>query len=174
MRRTRSLERLPFDPEIECSLRQIKRENRQREQVVDMANDENRQIQGAQQALRDFSIPRIQGPPIVRPTIQANTFELKSALIQMVQSSQFGGYLNESPDDHVAGFLQYTNTVKQNGVTDDAIRLQLFPFSLKDKGRAWFLSLPQGFVATWEDLSTKFLLYPSKRRGKAAVLWHHR
>ena len=168
MRRSRSADLLPYDTEIERTLRHIRRDNRQREQVEEMANEDNRQIQGVQRALRDFSIPRIQEPPIVRPAIQANNFELKPALIQMVQSSQFGGYSNESPDDHLAGFLQYTNTVKQNGVTDDAIRLQLFPFSLRDKARAWFHSLPQGSVTTWEDLSTKFLrrFFPPARTAK--------
>ena len=73
--------------------------------MEDIANDDNRQIQGAQWTLRDFSIPKIQGPPIVRPTIQANTFKIKPALIQMVQSSQFERYPNESYDDHIVGFL---------------------------------------------------------------------
>ncbi|XP_031398546.1 uncharacterized protein LOC116209130 [Punica granatum] len=103
-----------------------------------MADDDiNRQIQGAARALRDYAVPTIMGSAIRRPTIPANNFELKPALIQMVQSNQFGGYPNESPDEHIAGFLQYCNTVKMNNVTDDVIRLQLFPFSLRDKARAW-------------------------------------
>ena len=42
MQRSRSLGFLPLDPEIERSLCQIRRENKQREQVEDMANDDNR------------------------------------------------------------------------------------------------------------------------------------
>ncbi|PKI58885.1 hypothetical protein CRG98_020724 [Punica granatum] len=123
-----------------------------------MADDDiNRQIQGVARALRDYAVPTVMGFAIRRLTIPANNFELKPALIQIVQLNQFGGYLNESPDEHIAGFLQYCNMVKLNKVTDDVIRLQLFPFSLRDKARAWFNSLPQESITTWTDLSSKFL-----------------
>ncbi|XP_031376077.1 uncharacterized protein LOC116191018 [Punica granatum] len=171
MRRSRSAELLPLDPEIERTLHRLRRENRRREelQVVEMADDDiNRQIQGAARALRDYAVPTIMGSAIRRPTIPANNFELKPALIQMVQSNQFGGYPNESPDEHIAGFLQYCNTVKMNNVTDDVIRLQLFPFSLRDKARAWFNSLPQESITTWADLSSKFLrrFFPPARTAR--------
>ncbi|XP_031394316.1 uncharacterized protein LOC116205794 [Punica granatum] len=171
MRRSRSAKLLPLDPEIERTLHRLRRENRRREelQVVEMADDDiNRQIQGAARALRDYAVPTIMGSAIRRPTIPANNFELKSALIQMVQSKQFGGYPNESPDEHIAGFLQYCNTVKMNNVTDDVIRLQLFPFSVRDKARAWFNSLPQESITTWADLSSKFLrrFFPPARTAR--------
>ena len=48
MHRSRSADLIPINTQIERSLRQIRRENRQREQVEDMANDDNHQIQDAQ------------------------------------------------------------------------------------------------------------------------------
>ena len=146
MCRCKSAEILPLDLELERTLRQLRRENRRGEEV-EMANDNNNLILGASRALRDYTVPIVSGPAIRRPTIQANNFELKPALIQMVQTNQFGGYLNESPDEHIAVFLQYCNTVKMNNVSDDVIRLQLFLFSLRDKARAWFNSLPQDSVS---------------------------
>jgi len=103
----------------------------------------NNQMQPAvpiARALRDYTIPTVQDPAVRRPTVEANNFELKPALIHMVESHQFGGYPNETPDEHIAKFLQYTNTVKLNGVRDEVIRLQLFPFSLRDKALAWYNS----------------------------------
>ena len=44
-------------------------------------------------------------PSIAYPTIQANNFELKPALIQMVQVNQFGGGATEDPHDHITNFL---------------------------------------------------------------------
>ena len=44
------------------------------------------------------------------------------------------------------------NTVKFNGVRLDVIKLQLFPFSLRDVAATWFDSLPVGSVDTWEEL----------------------
>ncbi|XP_022874214.1 uncharacterized protein LOC111393042 [Olea europaea var. sylvestris] len=45
-----------------------------------------------------------------------------------------------------------------NGVTEDAIRLHLFSFSLREKAKAWFQSLPYGSIITWDDLAQKFLI----------------
>ena len=74
-------------------------------------------------------------------TINANNFELKPALISMVQQAQFSGLPLEDPNIHLAMFLEICNTVKMNGVTEDTIRLRLFLFSLRDKTRGWLQSL---------------------------------
>ena len=55
----------------------------------------------------------------------------------MIQSSvHFYGLANEDPNAHIANFLEIYDTFKYNGVSDDAIRLRLFPFTLKDKAKA--------------------------------------
>ena len=43
------------------------------------------------------------------------------------------------------------NTVKLNRVRLEVIKLQLFPFSLRDIITTWFDSLPDGSVNTWEE-----------------------
>ena len=42
-------------------------------------------------------------------------------------------------------------------MTDDAIRLRLFPFSLNNKAKAWLISLPPGTITTWDGLVNAFL-----------------
>ena len=42
-------------------------------------------------------------------------------------------------------------------MTDDAIRLRLFPFSLNNKAKAWLTSLPLGTINTWDGLVNVFL-----------------
>ena len=49
------------------------------------------------------------------------------------------------------------NTVKLNGVRPDVIKLQLFPFSLRDVAATWFDSLPMGSVNTWEELVEAYM-----------------
>ena len=49
----------------------------------------------------------------------------------MVQNNQFSGLSNEDPNSHLEVFLEIVDTVKMNGVSDDAIRLRLFPFCLQ-------------------------------------------
>ena len=44
-----------------------------------------------------------------------------------------------------------------NGVNPDVIKLQLFPFSLRDIAISWFESLPYGLVQNWEELVEAYL-----------------
>ncbi|XP_012477563.1 uncharacterized protein LOC105793184 [Gossypium raimondii] len=44
------------------------------------------------------------------------------------------------------------------GVLEDALRLKLFPYSLRDRARAWLNALPSKIVASWNDLCQRFLL----------------
>ncbi|KAJ8767027.1 hypothetical protein K2173_012538 [Erythroxylum novogranatense] len=115
--------------------------------------------EGVGPRLRDYAEPGIQESTsgIRNPTVDANNFELKPALISMVQQSQFGGSPVEDPNMHLTIFLEVCDTLKMNGVTSDAIRLRLFPFSLRDKARAWLHSLPAGSITIWEQLSRSFL-----------------
>ena len=56
----------------------------------------------------------------------------------MIQSSvQFYGLANEDPNAHITNFLEIYDAFKYNGVSDDAIRVRLFPFTLKDRAKAW-------------------------------------
>ena len=49
-----------------------------------------------------------------QPPIEANNFELKLALINMVQQHQFTGHLSEDPNEHLGRFMRMVNTVKLN------------------------------------------------------------
>ena len=67
------------------------------------------------------------------------------------------------------------NTVKLNGVRPDVIKLQLFPFSLRDMAATWFDSLPVGSMNTWEELVEAYMsrFFPPaltvERRGEIIV-----
>ena len=81
-----------------------------------------------------------------QPPIKVNNFELKPALITMVQQHQFKGHPSEDPNEHLGKFMRMVNIVKLNGVNPDIIKLQLFPFSLRDVAANWFESMPYGSV----------------------------
>uniref|UniRef100_A0A803MMB2 Uncharacterized protein n=1 Tax=Chenopodium quinoa TaxID=63459 RepID=A0A803MMB2_CHEQI len=55
-------------------------------------------------------------------------------------------------------FLEKCDTMKLNGVTDDAIRLRLFPFSLRDKAREYLRDEGIGSFDTWDKLAKAFLV----------------
>jgi hypothetical protein len=124
----------PFDPEIERTLLRRRRENQTQIQVTEILEEQQEEkMPDPVPLLRDLWIPRDHGIPgeMVQPIIQANNFELKPALINMVQQSRFGGTALEDPHEHIRTFLEYCNTLKQNGVTPSAIRLSLFSILLE-------------------------------------------
>ena len=110
-----------------------------------------------------------------QPTIEANYLELKPALVIMVQQYQFTGHPSEDPNEHMGRFMRMANTIKLNGVRPKVIKLQLFPFSLRDVVATWFESLLVGSVNNWEELVEAHMsrFFPpvltSERRGDIIV-----
>ena len=108
--------------------------------------------------LRDYANPIFNSKRtgLVPPTI-TNAFELKPALVNMVSNNQFSGHPSEDPHLHLKTFIELCETFKMNGMTEDAIRLRLFPFSLRDKAKLWLYSLDATNINTWDGLTKAFL-----------------
>nr|GEY14624.1 reverse transcriptase domain-containing protein [Tanacetum cinerariifolium] len=71
------------------------------------------------------------GGPIAPIAIQATNFGLKNDMIQQI--------------------------IKVNGVTDNALRLYLFPHSLTHHATAWFDHMPRNSINTFEQMAKMFL-----------------
>lgn len=109
--------------------------------------------------LREYAASSQQEPhnSITAPTIDRRDFELKPSLISAIQQRQFFGNPTEDPNEHLTKFVQFADIVIAHGVTNDALRLRLFPFSLRDRARAWLQSLSSNSITSWEQLNTVFL-----------------
>jgi hypothetical protein len=83
-------------------------------------------------------------------------FELKPALINMVQQSQFCGKASEDANAHLQHFLEICSTFTIRRVAQDAMHLRLFPFSLLGKVKQWFYFNKEA-LSTWEKCSNAFL-----------------
>ncbi|GKA94064.1 hypothetical protein Tco_0816050, partial [Tanacetum coccineum] len=71
------------------------------------------------------------GGPIAPILIQARDFGLRHHMIQQVQNTcQFHRLPGDDANRHIDKFLEITQHMKQNGVSNDALRLSLFPYSL--------------------------------------------
>nr|GEY16902.1 hypothetical protein [Tanacetum cinerariifolium] len=98
------------------------------------------------------------GGPIAPIAIQATNFGLKNDMIQQVQNScQFHGLSGDDANKHLDKFLHVTQSIKVNGVTDDALRLYLFPHSLTHHATAWFDRLPRNSINAFEKMAKMFL-----------------
>uniref|UniRef100_A0A6J1DYY9 Uncharacterized protein LOC111025557 n=1 Tax=Momordica charantia TaxID=3673 RepID=A0A6J1DYY9_MOMCH len=71
--------------------------------------------------------------------------------------NQFGGFTNEDPYSHLKSFIKIANAFQLPGVSEDALRLKMFPFSLRDGAWTWLNVLEQNFITTWAELTDKFL-----------------
>nr|GEZ44204.1 hypothetical protein [Tanacetum cinerariifolium] len=98
------------------------------------------------------------GRPIALISIQTMNFGLKNDMIQQVQNfCQFYGLSGDDANKHLDKFLHVNQIIKVNGVTDDALRLYLFPHSLTHHATAWFDHLPRNFINTFEQMAKMFL-----------------
>ncbi|KAL1534726.1 hypothetical protein AAHA92_30872 [Salvia divinorum] len=103
-----------------------------------------------------FAYHGVANPPVGN-NVNANNFELKRGLIQMAENNAFRGRPTEDPNKHITKFIQICNTTKINGVTDEQIRLRVFPFSLEDDAKDWLDSMEPNSIRTWDAMVEKFL-----------------
>nr|GEV66364.1 putative reverse transcriptase domain-containing protein [Tanacetum cinerariifolium] len=111
-------------------------------------------------AMKEMCQPTMngRGGPIAPVNIQATDFGLKNHMIQQVQNNcQFHGLPGDDANKHLDKFLIITQSMKQNVVTDDALRLYLFPYSLTHHATAWFDHLLKNSIHTFQEMASKFL-----------------
>jgi hypothetical protein len=82
-------------------------------------------------------------------------FEIKTSTICMVQHSPFTG--KEDLNLHLQAFVELCQTFNMDGVTQDQMRVRLFPFSLLGKALQWFYSQPAETVQDWNALMSAFM-----------------
>ena len=154
---------MPLDIELEKTLRNLRKVKgaesttiaNQRERMQPITEEAETERPQRQMTMEDFWRLVIQDEcsTVRQPTIEANNFELKLALITMVQQHQFIGHPSEDLNEHMGRFMRMANIIKLNGVRPEVIKLQLFPFSLRDVATTWFESLPIGSVKIWWRLA---------------------
>ncbi|XP_052294371.1 uncharacterized protein LOC127901325 [Citrus sinensis] len=194
-----------FDPEIERTVRRLRREQRNSNTVSSMNNlqdagnlnphgplqpvniqeEQNEHANGRQpgnnniiymaddrdRVIKDYAVltPQVVHLGIIRPEVEAANFELNPVMFQMLQTvGQFNGLPNEDPHLHLKLFLEVSDAFKIAGATQDALRLRLFPYSLRDRARAWLNLLPSDSITTWNELADKFLMkyFPPTKNAK--------
>nr|GEU47836.1 reverse transcriptase domain-containing protein [Tanacetum cinerariifolium] len=77
------------------------------------------------------------GEAIVIPKILAENFEIKTNLLQLVQTNKFHGFERDNPHTDISNFKMMTSTLKYRDVPNDAIKLMLILYSLEGGARIW-------------------------------------
>jgi hypothetical protein len=106
--------------------------------------------------MKSYFSPQILNQPSCinfQPTVHSN-YDL-SPLLNL--SPHYKGTPTENPYWHIREIVNLCKTQNVQGLTQDEIRLILFPFSLKDNAKIWYYSLAAGSIHTWDEMTTKFL-----------------
>ncbi|KAL4385988.1 hypothetical protein GQ457_09G017520 [Hibiscus cannabinus] len=173
--------RYDLNPEIERTQKQLKRRIRS---LMERNNNNNGQppadgqglpaqadgaiaptIQQMNQQLpartvHDYLAEDLEGlnPAVTMPDFEAKHFELKPVMFNMLNTlGQFGGTPNENARHHLKSFLEICNSFKIHGVSNDVLKLKLFPYSLRDKAKTWLNNLQPGSLQSWTQLCRSFL-----------------
>jgi len=106
--------------------------------------------------LRDHYFPTTYTPSssLQLPDTIATHYEIKPSIIQMLPS--FYGLDNEDPYKNLDEFLEICLTMRLQNISEDALRMRLFPFSLKDKEKYWLNSLETNSITSWAQMQHEF------------------
>ncbi|KAJ9540386.1 hypothetical protein OSB04_026892 [Centaurea solstitialis] len=123
-------------------------------------------------SMMDYAIPIVHQlqTGIRDPTCNVPHFELKTVMFQMLQNNgQFAGLSKEDPHAHLRSFLEIAGLFRLRGISDDALKLKLFPFSLSHHARAWYYSLKPNSIFTWDQMAEVFLkkYFPPLRNAQS-------
>nr|GEW43081.1 retrovirus-related Pol polyprotein [Tanacetum cinerariifolium] len=91
------------------------------------------------------------GEAIVILEINADHFEIKTNLLQLVQANPYRGFERENPHTHINNFKRITLTLKFRDVPNDVIKLKMFPYSLEENARVWMNTTSSENVSKSDD-----------------------
>ncbi|KAL4310821.1 hypothetical protein GQ457_01G022140 [Hibiscus cannabinus] len=110
--------------------------------------------------VRDYLAEDLEGlnPAVTMSDFEAEHFELKPVVFNMLNTlGQFGGTPNENARQRLKSFLEICNSFKIHGVSNDVLKLKLFPYSLRDKAKTWLNNLQPSSLQSWTQLCRSFL-----------------
>nr|GEU95338.1 reverse transcriptase domain-containing protein [Tanacetum cinerariifolium] len=112
------------------------------------------------------------GDAIVVPDIFAENFKIRTGLLSLIQANQFHGFESNNPHDHIRSFNRITSTLKFRNVSNDAIKLMLFPYSLEGAAKIWYDKEPPRSILTWGDLDPRDALTTIENKSKVRYSRH--
>src|SRR4030065_1731888 len=147
----------PHDPEIERTLRSIRKTKAARR--LEFATNENMNPPPPppRRTLGDFG-KRTNRGKITHEFQPLNpvSFDIKNSVLTNLKENAFDGNPIRDPNEHLSKFNETCQYCCPEGITEDQKRLRLFPMSLIERAKEWLLALLSGTIATWDELEEKF------------------
>ena len=110
---------------------------------------------GRQLVMKEYARPII-GTVVsyIQLSEAARNYELKNVQFTMLPS--FYGIPNEDPLIFIWDFYATVLTFPLQGLTENQLRMRCFPYTLKDRAKAWLMTLPPNSLRPWEAVYEKF------------------
>ncbi|XP_022003275.1 uncharacterized protein LOC110900713 [Helianthus annuus] len=105
--------------------------------------------------------------PIVTPVLNGRVFEIRPQYLAILPT--FRGVASDEPYTHLIDYAAICSTIGKQGFTPEEVKLRLFQFSLKDRAKQWFSTLPSDSIRTWDEMQRTFLeeYYPMSKTSEA-------
>ena len=97
------------------------------------------------------------GTPISPPATSAESCDINTALLNLVMKDQFDGTPNGDVASHFNTLVVLCDMQKKIYVDNDVVKLKLFLFSLRDRAKIWFSSLPRNSIDSWNNCKDAFI-----------------
>src|SRR5918993_1828245 len=102
---------------------------------------------------------------LIAPLANTESCEINTALLNLVMKDQFAGLPSEDAATHLNNFVDLCDMQKKKDTDNNIVKLKLFLFSLRDRAKVWFSSLPKNSIDSWnkcKDASISKYFPPAK------------
>ena len=93
----------------------------------------------------------------IDPITDAESCEINTALLNLVMKDQFSGLPSDDAATHLNSFIDLCDMQKKKDVYNNIVKLKLFLFSLRDRAKTWFSSLPKNSIDSWNNCKDAFI-----------------
>ncbi|GJV83572.1 hypothetical protein Tco_1523470 [Tanacetum coccineum] len=98
--------------------------------------------------------------------------ELSKEFLEELQMNAYHGWIDEDVMNHIAMVLEMIDSIYIPGVDSHQLRMKIFPLSLADDAKQWWINEGEGKITVWEELVDKFFckFYPDSYDGEEEML----
>ena len=93
----------------------------------------------------------------ISPLNDVESCEINTTLLNLVMKDQFPGLPSEDAATLLKNFVDLCEMQNKKDTGNDIVKLKLFPFSLRDRAKVWFSSLPKNSIDSWNKCKDAFI-----------------
>ncbi|GKC62655.1 hypothetical protein Tco_1095253 [Tanacetum coccineum] len=98
--------------------------------------------------------------------------EPSKEFLEELQVNAYHGWIGEDVINHIAMVLKMIDLIYIPGVDSHQLRMKIFPLSLADEAKQWWINEREGKITVWEELVEKNFcnFYPESYDGEEEML----